>query len=161
MGTSIASFFAANPAIVIAMIVPILYIVILSRPSGPIRLLPGPKPVSLLTGSIPRGVWVSDAQVSHLEWTRRYGPVFRYRSWFMMSKVITTDPQALNYILNTPGFVKRGEGRQFFERLLGKGVLVIEGLQHKKQVEHCHFPFFRVLSHPICTMRGKLGVEGL
>ncbi|KAI9513465.1 cytochrome P450 [Russula earlei] len=149
---------AVNPSIVIAillMIAPFFYIVILARPSGPMRVLPGPKAVSWLTGSIPRGVWEPDAQVNQLEWTHQYGPVFRYHGLFMISKVITTDPRALNYILNTPEFVKSEDGRQFLEGLLEKGVLVVEGLEHKKQ-RKIMGPAF---GHPQIKVYSQLFVE--
>ncbi|KAH9968096.1 cytochrome P450 [Russula dissimulans] len=101
--------------------------------SAPMRDLPGPKSVSLLTGSIARGVWEADDQASQLEWTRQYGPVFRYRSLFMMSRVLTTDPQALNFIMNAPEFEKSKEGRAFLGSLLGNGLLVVEGSKHRQQ----------------------------
>ncbi|KAI9513462.1 cytochrome P450 [Russula earlei] len=131
---------------ILLIIVPLLYVVILIRPSGPMRVLPGPRAVSWLTGSVPRGIWEPDAQVNQLEWTRQYGPVFRYHGLFMISKVITTDPQALNYILTSPEFVKSEDGRQYLERLLGKGVLVVEGLKHKKQGPAFGHPQIKVYS---------------
>lgn len=101
--------------------------------SAPIRDLPGPKSVNWLTGSLPRHVWEPDSQDYQLEWTRQYGPVLRYYGWFNMVRVLTVDPQALNYILNSPVFEKPEESRLFLGEVLGKGLLFAEGLKHKQQ----------------------------
>ena len=38
-----------------------------------------------------------------------------------MSRVVVTDPQALNHILSAPEIGKSKESRRFFGELLGKG----------------------------------------
>ena len=68
--------------------VPLLYIVVkkvLHRLSAPIRQLPGPKSVNWLTGSLERHIWEPDAQEAQLEWTQKYGHVFRYYGMFNVS----------------------------------------------------------------------------
>ena len=50
--------------------------------SAPVRNLPGPKSIEWLTGSLPRHVWEPDAEDYLLEWTRQYGPNFRYYGFF-------------------------------------------------------------------------------
>ena len=72
-------------------VVPLLYIVIkkvLHRLSAPIRQLPGPKSLNWLTGSFERHVWEPDAQDNQLEWTQKYGTVFRYYGMFNVSPLI-------------------------------------------------------------------------
>ncbi|KAN0121108.1 cytochrome P450 [Russula decolorans] len=121
---------------VIVLSVPLLYIVVkkvLHRLSAPIRELPGPKSVNWLTGSLERHVWEPDAQDSQLEWTQKYGPVFRYYGMFNTAIIAITDLQALNYILNAPEFDKTHEDRQFLGRFTGKGLLFVEGSQHRQQ----------------------------
>jgi hypothetical protein len=66
----------------------LLYIVVkkvLYRLSAPIRQLPGPKSVNWLTGSFERHVWGPDAQDTQLEWTQKYGSIFRYYGMFNVS----------------------------------------------------------------------------
>ena len=68
--------------------VPLLYIVVgkvLRRLSAPIRDLPGPKSVNWFTGSLERHIWEPDAQDAQLDWTLRYGPVFKYYGMFNVS----------------------------------------------------------------------------
>lgn len=101
--------------------------------SAPVRDLPGPKSINWLTGSLPRHVWEPDAQDHQLEWTRQYGPVFRYYGCFNLVRVITTDLQALNHILNAPEFDKTDDARVFLGDVLGKGLLFVQGLKHRQQ----------------------------
>jgi hypothetical protein len=78
---------STTTAIVLSAL-PLLYIVVkkvLRRLSAPIRQLPGPKSVNWLTGSLERHVWEPDAQDAQLEWTQKYGPVFRYYGMFNVS----------------------------------------------------------------------------
>jgi len=126
---------AASTVIALSVVLLLYTIVnkILAYLSAPIRDLPGPKAVSWLTGCMAPGVWEPDDQASQLEWTRQYGPVLRYRGFFMLSRVLTTDPQALNFIMNAPEFEKGKEGREFLGRLLGNGILAIEGPKHRQQ----------------------------
>lgn len=74
--------------------VPLLYIIVrrvLTYLSAPIRELPGPKSVKWLTGSLDRSVWEPDAQDRQMEWTLKYGPVFRYYGFFNVSVIYGID----------------------------------------------------------------------
>ncbi|KAI0273883.1 cytochrome P450 [Russula aff. rugulosa BPL654] len=122
--------------VIVLTTVPLLYIVVkkvLHRLSAPIRQLPGPKSVNWLTGSLERHVWEPDAQDSQLEWTQKYGPVFRYYGMFNTAIIAITDLQALNHILNSPEFDKTPEDRKFLGEFTGKGLLFVEGSQHRQQ----------------------------
>lgn len=73
---------------IILVAVPLLYIIVrrvLTHLSAPIRELPGPKSVKWLTGSLDRSVWEPDAQDHQIEWTLKYGPVFRYYGFYNVS----------------------------------------------------------------------------
>jgi hypothetical protein len=77
-------------AVVVSTVVYVIYIVVskvLAYWSSPIWDLRGPKSVNWLTGSYERNVWEADGQDKQLEWTREYGPVFRYHGWFNVSVV--------------------------------------------------------------------------
>ncbi|KAI0301267.1 cytochrome P450 [Russula brevipes] len=101
--------------------------------TAPTRVLPGPKSVSWLTGSHASDVWEPDALDTRLEWIQQYGPVFKYCSLFNMTRVITTDPQALNHVFHAPEFEKTPEGRTLLGDILGRGLLFVEGPKHKQQ----------------------------
>jgi cytochrome P450 len=123
-------------AIAVSTGVYLLYIIVdkvRAHLSAPVRDLPGPKSINWLTGSLPRHVWEPDAQDYQLEWTRQYGTNFRYYGFFNMIRVVTMDPQALNYILNAPEFEKTDDSRLLLGDALGKGLLFVEGLKHRQQ----------------------------
>lgn len=74
--------------------VPLLYIIlrkVLTNLSAPIRELAGPKSVRWLTGSLDSNVWEPDAQDYQIEWTLKYGPVFRYNGFFNVSVTCVAD----------------------------------------------------------------------
>jgi hypothetical protein len=82
--------------------VPLLYMIVRkvrTRLSAPIRELPGPKSVSWVTGSIGKGVWEPDAQDLQLEWTLKYGPVFRYYGFFNVCATYVTFANKLDRLM--------------------------------------------------------------
>ena len=90
---------STTTAIVLSAL-PLLYIVVkkvLHYLSAPIRQLPGPKSVNWLTGSLERYIWEPDAQEAQLEWTQKYGRVFRYYGFFNVSVPYVTDSNILNH----------------------------------------------------------------
>ncbi|KAI0252853.1 cytochrome P450 [Lactifluus subvellereus] len=128
--------YSTATAAVVSAVVYVLYVIVskvLAYRSAPIRDLPGPKSVNWLTGSHARNVWEPDAQDTQLEWTREYGPVFRYYGWFNLNRIITMDLRALNHILNSPEFEKTDDARLLLGDILGKGLLTVEGLKHRQQ----------------------------
>jgi cytochrome P450 len=86
-----------------------------------------------VTGSVDKGVWEPDAQDLQLEWTLKYGRIFRYYGFFNTAVIVITDLQALNYILNSPEFEKTQGDRKGLGEFLGKGLLFVEGLRHRQQ----------------------------
>lgn len=84
--------------VIVLSVVPLLYIIVRkvrTRLSAPTRDLPGPKSVSWVTGSL-GNVWEPDAQDLQLEWTLKYGPVFRYYGFFNVSVTYVTDANKLD-----------------------------------------------------------------
>jgi len=145
-GDVVSKYFPATPettTAIVLLVVLLFYTIVnkvLTHFSAPIRNLRGPKSINWLTGSHARSVWEPDAQDNQLSWIRQYGHVFRYYGWFnvsnilsscrlqmrpsflcQMTRVVTTDPQALNYILNAPEFEKPEDGRRLLGDMVGKG----------------------------------------
>jgi hypothetical protein len=90
---------SSTTTVIVLCAVPLLYILVkkvLHRLSAPIWQLPGPKSVSWLNGSLERHVWEQDAQDNQLEWTEKYGPVFRYYGIFNVSVPYVTDSDKLD-----------------------------------------------------------------
>ena len=86
--------------------VPLLYIIlrkVLTNLSAPIRELAGPKSVRWLTGSLDSNVWEPDAQDYQIEWTLKYGPVFRYNGFFNVSVTLCCRQQiGPSYVSSRP-----------------------------------------------------------
>jgi hypothetical protein len=91
---------------IVLLAVPLLYVIVrkvLAHLSAPIRELPGPKSLNWLTGSL-GNVWEPDAQDLHLEWTREYGPVFRYYGILNVSVTCVTDTNQLDHPMFPDGY---------------------------------------------------------
>ncbi len=70
----------------------------------------------------------------HSKWIKLYGATFRYQVMFGNHRFFTADPVALSYVLGHPDiFPKPEQVRRNMEEILGKGVLVAEGADHRRQ----------------------------
>ncbi|KAH9169235.1 cytochrome P450 [Lactarius sanguifluus] len=114
----------------------ILYVLILGRIRAyrsPLQNIPGPKEAHWLNGDF---VDVQEPDSSRLqeEWVRTYGHVLRYHSLFWTLRLLTVDPVAIAYILqNRETFQKSDFMRFSLGAFTGRGLLFVEGAQHRKQ----------------------------
>ncbi|KAH9030859.1 cytochrome P450 [Lactarius deliciosus] len=114
----------------------ILYVLILGRIRAyrsPLQNVPGPKEAHWLSGDF---VDVQEPDSSRLqeEWVRTYGHVLRYHSHFGTLRLLTIDPVAVAYILqNSETFQKSDFVRFSLGTFTGRGLLFVEGAQHRKQ----------------------------
>ncbi|KAG8855330.1 hypothetical protein FRB96_007128 [Tulasnella sp. 330] len=101
---------------------------------SPLRDLPGPEKLdSYLLGHLPR-IFKAPAGVIHEEWAAQYGPTFQYRGIALSRRFCTLDPKALNHILNhSDDYPKPPGSRAALVQILGNGVLVAEGDEHRRQ----------------------------
>ncbi|WVR08887.1 hypothetical protein IAU60_005946 [Kwoniella sp. DSM 27419] len=99
----------------------------------PYRNLRGPQGGSFLWGQI-RNFIRAPPNALHGEWIKVYGPTFRYKVLLGMNRFFTSDPVALNYILgHSDLFPKPEQTRKGMADMLGNGVLVAEGPDHRRQ----------------------------
>lgn len=97
------------------------------------RDLPGPRSASLIYGNLGE-IWEAENSVLHEKWVKEYGPTIQYTGFFGMRRLYTMDTKALNHILmNTDIYQKPEITRYNMARILGAGVLVVEGDKHKYQ----------------------------
>ncbi|KAH8977228.1 cytochrome P450 [Lactarius akahatsu] len=114
----------------------IFYVLILGRIRAyrsPLQNVPGPKEAHWLSGDF---VDVQEPDSSRLqeEWVRTYGHVMRYHSRFGTLRLLTVDPVAIAYILqNSEIFQKSDFVRFSLGTFTGRGLLFVEGPQHRKQ----------------------------
>ncbi|RDX45658.1 cytochrome P450 [Lentinus brumalis] len=107
---------------------------------SPLRRLRGPPNGELLFGNIKQ--LGSESAELNQEWIAQYGRSFRFYGPFRAPRLFTTDLRAINHVLtHSMDYYKPPESRKGLARLLGEGVLVTEGAQHKQQ-RHIMNPAF-------------------
>ncbi|GAA6043615.1 hypothetical protein JCM8097_008290 [Rhodosporidiobolus ruineniae] len=114
-----------------------VYVVVASlvRPHySPLRDLPGPKRDHLVWGNLAR-IFEEEPGVSHKRWMKEFGGAVKYGSFTGDTRLVLTDPTALNHVLlsNAYDFPKPEEVRGELAMTLGKGVLFAEGEDHRRQ----------------------------
>ncbi|KAF8491338.1 cytochrome P450 [Russula emetica] len=114
----------------------VLYILICRRISAyrsPLRNVPGPGGASWFKGNFTE-VQETDSTRLQEEWVRKYGHVLKFQSLLWAQKLLTVDPVAVSYVLqNSDSFQKSELLRFSLGVFTGKGLLFVEGPQHKKQ----------------------------
>ncbi|KAI0634029.1 cytochrome P450 [Trametes polyzona] len=127
--------FAYFPAILVALVVAVLWRTrrLLLRPfRSPLLIIPGPPNSSWLFGNL-QGLREDEDGISK-EWFNRYGHVFMYRGFFSFPRVFIMDTRAINHVLtHSADYYKPAQAQRTLTSLLGKGVLVTEGEQHRQQ----------------------------
>ncbi|KAF7333579.1 hypothetical protein MSAN_02416900 [Mycena sanguinolenta] len=101
--------------------------------TSPLRNVPGPKSDHWLHGN--REMVFKNMVENGQEglWTERYGRTVRIHNFLGFSQLYTTDSKAMQHILSNDLYQKPAEGRYFLGRVVGPGILVVEGDVHKKQ----------------------------
>lgn len=70
----------------------------------------------------------------HEKWAEQYGKTFTHKAILGINRLYTTDLKALNHILNhTEVYQKPEAARYTLGRIMGNGLVVVEGEQHKSQ----------------------------
>jgi cytochrome P450 len=79
-------------------------------------------------------------------WTKQYGGAYRFGSFFGQPRLYISDAAALNHIFKFPyKYPKQEATRQRISRVLGKGLVWVEGEDHRRQR--------RVMSHAFIRAR--------
>ncbi|KAF8191593.1 cytochrome P450 [Mycena galopus ATCC 62051] len=101
--------------------------------NSPLKSLPGPKSAHPFYGNL-RDIWKAENSVLHEEWVREYGSTLKYKGFFGLTRLYTTDTKALNHFLtNSYIYQKPAPARYNLSRVVGPGVLVTEGDVHRQQ----------------------------
>ncbi|KAI0033384.1 cytochrome P450 [Vararia minispora EC-137] len=104
--------------------------------------MPGPPSVSWAWGSAPIPYY--EAPRLLLEWVGRYGRTFKFHGMLGTPMLFAGDPKVLGHVLGSASakYHRSPALRTTFNMLVGRGVLVVEGVEHKKQVCHSEGPAF-------------------
>ncbi|KAJ6566143.1 cytochrome P450 [Mycena capillaripes] len=101
--------------------------------TSPLRNVPGPKSEHWFLGNR-RQIYKNIEDDQEGLWTIQYGRTVRINSFLGFSQLLTTDTKAVQHIIsNSYVYQKPAMGRHFLGRVVGPGVLVVEGDIHKRQ----------------------------
>lgn len=121
----------ASLVILLSCLYPISFIVkrLLYPFYSPLRHLPGPRSLDPIQG-IFKNLKLEDVG-RHFE---TYGKVMKWKTFLCEEALVTSDTRAVGHILSHSYEYQRPERSRFIlSQLLGNGILVTEGDQHKKQ----------------------------
>lgn len=95
--------------------------------------LSGPPSAHIFFGNIKEAFQV-ESGLLHRAWTKQFGPTFRYHLLFGETRICTSDPVSLNFILSHSDMLyKPALTRKILSDMLGSGVLVAEAADHRRQ----------------------------
>ncbi|PPQ82386.1 hypothetical protein CVT25_008347 [Psilocybe cyanescens] len=110
---------------------PLLFIY--DEATSPLRGLPGPKNPSFIFGNV-RDIWNSTDSAIYEQWVEQYGSTIQYMGPAGLRRLYTTDLKAVNHVLvNSYDYPKPESAIYNIRRILGEGVLLVEGDVHKQQ----------------------------
>ncbi|KAG1903374.1 cytochrome P450 [Suillus fuscotomentosus] len=101
---------------------------------SPLCVLQGPKGTSWLYGNL-KDIFKAENSVLHEQWVEQYGMTLKYKGFFFSDRLFTMDTRALNHVLthSSSDYQKPSQVRYNLSRILGEGVLFVEGAQHRQQ----------------------------
>ncbi|EPS98326.1 hypothetical protein FOMPIDRAFT_1024652 [Fomitopsis schrenkii] len=98
-----------------------------------LRYMPGPRCNNWLRGNLPE-MRAEEPCVVQQRWAERYGHVFHYKVSLNANMVMMLDTKAINYILtHSHDYPKPDMMRFALSKIVGPGLLVVEGEQHRQQ----------------------------
>ncbi|KAI0822367.1 cytochrome P450 [Trametes gibbosa] len=101
--------------------------------TSPLLSLPGPPNKSWFLGNLGQ-LHGSDEDETRRKWREDYGPVLMYRGYLSIPRLFVTDPRAINHLLtHSMEYYKPRQVQRTLSSLLGQGLLVTEGDQHRRQ----------------------------
>ncbi|KAI0712911.1 cytochrome P450 [Fomitopsis betulina] len=98
-----------------------------------VSTIPGPPCRSWLYGNL-RELRGEEPGVMLQRWAERYGHVFKFTATMAVERVVMLDAKGINYILtHAQDYPKPELASYHLSQIVGKGLLVVEGEQHRKQ----------------------------
>jgi len=99
-----------------------------------IRDLPGPPNPSWFYGNFKQIREAGHRSLLYEQWVKEYGPTIRYKGWLGSDRLYTVDTRAINHILShSYDFPKPAIARYELGQIVGEGLLIVEGEQHRQQ----------------------------
>lgn len=109
------------------------YLIVYRTVTLPFRNVPGPAPSSLFWGSLME-IIAAPPSAMHERWYAEYGSTFKYRAICGDWRVCSTDAGFLSFVLGHDElFPKPPHSQKFLWKLLGPGLVTVEGEHHARQ----------------------------
>ncbi|KAJ7864182.1 cytochrome P450 [Mycena leptocephala] len=125
----LASVFGTAGAYVLYGIVKVIY----REFTSPFRHLPGPKSVHWFFGNLKEFMEDEDSGLQE-RCVQEYGRTWKFHRFFGQTSLYTTDPKAIHHFLSNSQIYQKSEAQRFsLGRVVGPGILVVEGDEHKQQ----------------------------
>ncbi|KAI8382929.1 cytochrome P450 [Blakeslea trispora] len=101
----------------------------------PLSSLPGPRVDWIPFMGNFREIIREPSGVPHKRWAEQFGPIYKYHGEWNRPRVAVAGDEALKQLLVAQeyDFVKTPETSKFLRRILGNGLLVSEGAEHRHQ----------------------------
>ncbi|KDQ54074.1 hypothetical protein JAAARDRAFT_38679 [Jaapia argillacea MUCL 33604] len=99
---------------------------------SPLRRLQGPRSDSWFYGNF-KQIFTTENSTLHEEWVAEYGHTLKYKGMFNLDRIVTTDLRAIQHVLSQSIYERPPEARFTLARILGEGLLFVEGEEHKNQ----------------------------
>ncbi|KAJ3514174.1 hypothetical protein NLJ89_g2526 [Agrocybe chaxingu] len=101
--------------------------------TSPLRNIRGPPNPSFFYGN-QRQLFEAENTVTEEKWIEEYGSTFKYTGFFGSNALYVADTKAVNHILTETHVYQKPSWLQYiFIRILGAGLVVVEGDKHQKQ----------------------------
>lgn len=109
------------------------YLYVYQTATLPFANVPGPAPSSLFWGSLME-IIAAPPSAMHEKWYAEYGSTFKYRAIGGDWRMCSADPGFLAFVLgNDELFPKPPHSQKFLWKLLGPGLVTVEGEHHARQ----------------------------
>ncbi|KAJ7800339.1 cytochrome P450 [Mycena leptocephala] len=101
--------------------------------TSPFRHLPGPRSVHWFFGNLKQFMDDEDSGLQE-RYVQEYGRTWKFHRFFGQTALFTTDPKAIHHFLSNSQIYQKSEAQRFsLGRVVGPGILVVEGDEHKQQ----------------------------
>ncbi|KAK6987515.1 cytochrome P450 [Favolaschia claudopus] len=138
---SIASILGAATAYGLYLVLKTLY----RELTSPLRYIRGPHSTHWFYGNL-KGL-INDEAGFEENLVREYGRTWKFHRFFGQSALYSTDPKALHHFLSNTHVYQKSEASRFsLGQVVGPGILVVEGEQHKQQNPAFGIPQIRELT---------------
>ncbi|KAJ7698392.1 cytochrome P450 [Mycena rosella] len=100
---------------------------------SPVRSLPGPRSSHWFYGNL-REIFEDEDSGLQDHWLEQYGRTMKFHRFFGQAQLFTTDTKAVHHFLSNNHIYEKSEAtRVSLGRIVGPGILVVEGDVHKQQ----------------------------